>query len=459
MADYLNEVSAFVADTHFTNLPEAVVKRGQRVVADTIAAIAAGSLEPEVGALVKRLDSRAGTASVIGPGLHTEPAAAAFLNGTAGTFLELDEGNQFSRGHPGIHALPSALAVGEQQGAAGHAFLTAMILGYEVGARIGIGARILPTMHPHGTWGTVGAAVAVAKLMSAPADKIREVINVASTLGLATSRRTMLQGGTVRNTFAGISGQMGVLVWYMVESGFTGEVDGLATIWGAVSSTEWQPKEMTKDLGFRYEIARNYFKRHACCRYNHGALDALSMIQEAHGEFSAEAVASVRVETYSLAAELLDRNPKNTLAGKFSLPFALATTIVNGSSGVESFTWDKVRNPEIQAFADKVEVVEDPELTAMMPDFRPSRVIVKLKDGNQLAAIAKTNRGDTEDPYDDDELDKKYFELTSRVWSEEVSNQVYEKCFTVDRLADVKLLTRCFSISDESERSGKLGNP
>ena len=452
MVEYLDDVSAFVADTEFIDLPGSAINRGRRVVADTIAAIAAGSAEPEVTALVERIGVGGGTASVIGPGLRTEPGAAAFLNGTAGTFLELDEGNQFSRGHPGIHALPSALAVAEQQGASGEAFLTAMILGYEVGARIGISAKILPTMHPHGTWGTVGAAVAVAKLMGAPTDKIREVINVASTLGLATSRQTMLQGGTVRNTFAGVSGQIGVLVWYMVESGFTGEADGLATIWGSVSSTEWQPEEMTKDLGLRYEIARNYFKRHACCRYNHGALDALAMIHEAHGKFPAEAVASVRVETYSLAAELSDRNPRNTLAGKFSVPFAIASTLINGSSGMESFTWDKVRNSDIQAFADKVEVLEDPKLTAMMPEFRPSRVTVKLTDGKQFSAMTKTNRGDTEDPYADDELDIKYFELTSRVWSEAVSNQVYEECLKVDRLADVNLLTRCFCIPEKRNK-------
>ena len=58
----------------------------------------------------------------------------------------------------------------------------------------------------------------MAKLMNASANKIREVISMSSTLGLATSRQTMLQGGTVRNSFAGISGQMGVLVWDMVES-------------------------------------------------------------------------------------------------------------------------------------------------------------------------------------------------------------------------------------------------
>jgi len=448
MADYLDQVSEFVADTGFDNLPNAAIERARRVIVDTIAAIAAGSVEPEVVALTTRMATQEGPSSVIGTGRCTLPATAAFLNGTSGTFLELDEGNQFSRGHPGVHALPSALAVAEDQKASGQAFLTAIVLGYEVGARIGIAAKILPTMHPHGTWGTVGSAIAVAKLMGANASQVRELINIASTLGLATSRQTMLQGGTVRNTFAGFSGQIGIMAWDMLESGFTGEADGLTTIWGKVISTEWLPEEMTNELGSRYEIARNYFKRHACCRYNHGTLDAMAMIDKQHGGLRAEEVDRVRVETYSLAAELSDRTPKNTLAGKFSVPFAVASTLINQSSGVESFTWEKIRDPAIQAFADKVEVFEDPDLTAMMPDFRPSRVTVRLHDGTELSAEAKTNRGDTEDPYDDDELDRKYAELSGRVWGTTVANSVYDHCFAIDQLTDVNELTGCFNAGE-----------
>lgn len=443
MAGYLDTVCDFIASTQLSDIAPEAVDRGHRVFADTMAAVGAGAREPEVQSLkAKLVPETGGTSTMIGTGQRTDAAKAAFLNGTAGTFLELDEGNQYSRGHPGIHAIPAALAWGEAHGCSGADVLVASILGYEIGARIGISAKILATMHPHGTWGTVGAAVAVAKLAGADAGQVRETINVASSLGLATSRQTMLQGGTVRNSFAGFSGQLGIMAWQMVESGFTGEADGLGTIWGTVISTDWKPEEMTKDLGTRWEIARNYFKRHACCRYNHGTLDALAMIVDQRGRLAPDEVQSVRVETYSLAAQLQDTSPKNTLAGKFSVPFAVASTLINGSSGVESFTWDKVRDARIQAFADKVEVVEDPALTALMPDFRPARVIVTLTDGTVLEAETKTNRGDTEDPYDDSELDRKYAELTRLVWPDAVARGIYEDCFRLEALDDINALTR-----------------
>ena len=42
--------------------------------------------------------------------------------------------------------------------------LLAVILGYEAAARLGSAMRMRAGGHPHGTWGTVGAAVALWKL-------------------------------------------------------------------------------------------------------------------------------------------------------------------------------------------------------------------------------------------------------------------------------------------------------
>ena len=126
------------------------------------------------------------------------------------------------------------------------------------------------------------------------------------------------------------------------------------------------------------------------------------------------------------------------------MPFAVASTLINKSSGVESFTWDMIRNAEIQAFSDKVEVIENPEFTAKMPDYRPSRVTIELIDGTQLSAETMTNRGDTEDPYDDDELDQKYIDLTGRVWTESISKSVYDHCFNIEQLDNMNELTMHF---------------
>jgi 2-methylcitrate dehydratase PrpD len=379
-----------------------------------------------------------GAALLIGTGLSAHPAQAALVNGTAGTWLEMDEGNQFCKGHPGMHTFPAAFAYAQMVGASGADFLAAVAIGYEVGARVGIATALRPSMHPHGTWGTICAAVAVQRLAGRDGTGMREALNIAANLTLATSRRTMLEGGTVRNIFAGVSNQMGILTNDMVEAGFCGEINGISQVFGKVVSDTFNEATMTDALGGRWEVMRNYFKMHSCCRYNHAALDALAMIAAQNpGALDPALIARVEVESYSLAAELDDPHPRNTLAGKFSVPFAVATTLINGSSGVGSFTWDKITDAAILELAARVSLREDPAMTAQLPDRRPAGVTVTLTDGTRLKARTETNRGDWADPYPPQEIRAKYLSLTARLWPEAAAAAVWDEIMALETRADL----------------------
>jgi 2-methylcitrate dehydratase PrpD len=433
-AFWLDTLAEFLAGFRFATLTRATVEQTSYVILDTMGAIAGGAAEPEMQTLTRTMTTgSSGAASVIGTGRTAAPPTAAFLNGAAGTFLEMDEGNRFAKGHPAIHALPAVWALAETRGLSGKAVMEALVLGYEVGARIGIAAAMRPSMHPHGTWGTVGAAVALARLLAYDVVRMREAINVASSLTLGTSKRTMLEGGTVRNAYAGVANQMGLLAIDMVEAGFIGERDGLSSVFGEVVSESFDTAAMIEGLGRDWQIDKNYFKLHSCCRYNHGALDALDHLL-ARDKVAADTVERVDVASYVYAAELDDQAPRNTLAGKFSVPFAVATRLVRGSSRVENFTWDAVRDPKVQALAKRVFVSEDKAMTARLPQFRPARVDVKLSDGRTLSAAVETNRGDDQDPYSRDELTGKYFSLAERVWTNEAADDFRKKILT---LADV----------------------
>jgi len=435
MTFYLDQVAEFAATTKFDDLSPPVIDRTKHVIADCIAAIVGGSVEPEIKELSSRLTSQSGggTATVIGTHLKTDPAKAALLNGTAGTFLEMDEGNQFCKGHPGMHTFPAALAYSQVHGASGIDLITAIAIGYEVGARVGIATNLRMSMHPHGTWGTICAAVGVARLAGFNAEKMKTLLNVSSNMSLATSRQTMLEGGTVRNLFTGVSNQMGVLACDLVLSGFTGEQDGIGNVFGKVVSDEFNQDAMTNKLGTHWEITRNYFKMHSCCRFNHAALDALNEVLHTNqGVLAVNDIASIHVDTYFLAAELDGQSPQNTLAGKFSVPFAIATTLVNGSSDVASFTWDAIRNETIQALAKKVTVSDDPAMSAKLPDLRPASIMITMNNGTVFKAETETNRGDWRDPYSVSELSEKYNSLTARAWAEINATKIYDTIMAIE---------------------------
>jgi 2-methylcitrate dehydratase PrpD len=78
------------------DVPPELRAHAARVFADTIGAILAGGRQSEVVALAsdreRSFGAGSGSSTMLVDGLpRTSAAAAAFVNGTAGTFLELDE--------------------------------------------------------------------------------------------------------------------------------------------------------------------------------------------------------------------------------------------------------------------------------------------------------------------------------------------------------------------------------
>jgi 2-methylcitrate dehydratase PrpD len=434
---FLPSISNFISATELADISAEAIERAKLVIADCVGAVVGGMAEPDMQRLVS-MPLPTGMATVLGTDRKTDTQTAAFLNGMAGTVLEMDEGSQFARGHPGMHVFPALLAAAEEQECTGTEFLRAFIIGYDVAARAGIGTRLRMSMHPHGTWGTLGASAALAALSRLSEDQTSELLNISSSLTLATSRRTMLEGGTVRNAYTGISNQMAHLAYRLLRAGISGEADGIDSVFGNVISTGFDDDAACDSLRDRYEITRNYFKLHACCRYNHAALDAVMELMSRHDALAGhQQISHIEVESYNLAAELDDQSPRNMLAAKFSVPFAVATTLVTGSTGVESFSGAALTDPRTQDLAKRVSISEDADMTAKLPDLRPARVTVFMKDGRHFQAAVETNRGDWQDPYSPEQLFDKYMSLTRRLWSEEVCQNVSTRVLNLEQVADM----------------------
>ena len=248
-------------------------------------------------------DARPGRASVIGAGRRADPASAALLNGTAGTWIDMNEGNLHANGHPGIQVIPLAWALAEHDARSGRDLLAAFIVGYEVSARIKRASATRLAVHPHGTFGTIGAAVALARLLGYDPAATREIINVSATLGVAASRRALTTGATVRNVYTGLSGSMGWLAHTLVQSGFTGEPDGVASVYGGIYADRFDPEAAVRGLGEEFLLPRGFIKVHACGRYIHGALDCVEALM-ARRPLPPESIQAIRVRTYAMAASL-----------------------------------------------------------------------------------------------------------------------------------------------------------
>ena len=432
--------------TRLGDLRPATVAAARDVTLDTLGAILAGSRLTENERLADLATQRSGlrTATLVGRARKAEPMLAALANATAGVALEVDEGNRWGGGHPAIHVLPAALAVAEELAADGPRFLEALVAGYEVTARLGAATHARANVHSHGTWGTAGAAVAVARLRGHAEPALATVINLAVSMSPANSWTPCFEGATIRNLYPGRAALQGILAVHLYECGFTAPRDAAAEVYGTILGEAFDPKALVEGLGAddrveRYRIERNYFKFHACCLYNHPALDAVQALVREH-RLEPETVGRISVSSIPFVERMADPAPATMLSAKFSVPYAVAAAVVRGAADVTAFGDDAREDPRIQDLARRVEVRGDGGMSLREPGKPVARVAITLRDGRTLSREAEVVHGDAENPRSREELRAKFASLADGVLGSGRARQVAESVDRLERLKDVREL-------------------
>ena len=98
--------------------------------------------------------------------------------------------------------------------------------------------------------------------------------------------------------------------------------------------------------------------------------------------------------------------PKNGYAAKFSLPYLLASILVNGRATLADFTDEAVRDERLRAVAGKVYYDIDP--TIDYPRHFIGHVAVRLTDGRVLEERQDHPRGGPDAPMTREELTAKF---------------------------------------------------
>lgn len=412
-------LAEFVAATRLSDIPSDVIERAGLILADSIGCIAAGSMVPEMRRLVA-LQSAAGagksTATALGLGSRLAASDAAFVNGAAGTWHDLDEGNLSTRTHAAIQIVPAVLAECEARGLSGGALLEALILAYEASARIWRATQSRLAVHPHGTYGPLAAAFALAKLRGENADAMTRAVNIAATLGIAASRATLSDGATVRNIYSGHSGRAAYEALALRDAGFTGEADAVASIFGNLYGSAFAPGSAVAELGSTWWIRRNYFKRFAAGRYAHGALDLVEALAARGVGLTAEAVERIDIRTYFMAATMGQQTVRTPFGCRFSIPVLVARRIVHGPAPLTDDCSRAFADRRVIDLAQRVLVSEDQEATAAYPDRQPTHMTLMLRNGTSHTISGERILGESDHPLPIEALEAKFMELAEPAW-------------------------------------------
>ena len=333
-----------------------------------------------------------------------------------------------------------ALAVAEEIGACGGRLLEVVVVGYEIGSRLGGATQARSNVHSHGTWGTISTAAAVARLHDLPTGEIRHVINLSASMSPANSWTPALEGATIRNAYPGRSGLEGILAVDLHRAGFTALDDAPSDVYGTILANRFDPADAVASLGESFRIEQNYFKLHACCRMNHPALDAIMALRAEH-RLTGDDVATVHITSIPFGLRMAETAPRNMLSAKFSIPHAVAAALVLGRTDTGAFDERALEDDRIRSMAKRVEIAADGEMTLKRDDYPTAHVRITLNDGRVLSRSTGVVRGDAANPVSAEEVVAKFLSLASGPLGERRAREIIEAVEAVDALKDVRDLT------------------
>lgn len=418
MGEQIEALSAFVAAIRWEDAPAPIQRRVKHALLDTVGVILAGSLRPEVRALRASLASSGGTgATLLAPGMpKTDPRTAALLNAIAGRSIELCDG---LRGvQPSVQIVPGILAAGEARQSSGKDLLTAFLAGYEVAGRLAWGFTPRAFAHPNGQLGLLASAAAGARLNGLDGPDVSRSIRIATTMLMAPSYTNTTVGATALNLPAGQSSVATILAPEMAQAGYAAEDDAVEQALGKMVGAGFNPAAITGGMGTDWQIAGSYFRYYACCNPIHPALDCLRDVLDTLQPAPAD-IQRIDVETYAFASVMRNPDPPNYFASKYSLPHAAAVLVVKGGLGIAQMDDSSLNDPIIAALRHRVNVSEDPAMTARVPAARPARVTLTLHDGRQASAMREMSWRDEVQTDPGADLRMKFQELAGSVLTEQ----------------------------------------
>jgi len=383
-------------------IPDDILARAVRVLADDLAAIIGARDEPEVRAFHQKVFGRKPEAEATvfaGGRRRTDRLSAAVANAVAADWLELDEGYRVTPCHAGLYVIPALMAESETRNLAFGEMLRSLVLGYEIVTRVARAWKPRAmNMQSHGRYSAVGAAAAVALARGADVETLLAALGTAVTLIGPSPRNHLAEGILSRNVWPASGAWSGSMAVDWAECGIAGAPAAFFDVYTTILGGEAHPAALTEGLGRRWAIEDGYTKIYACCQHLHSAVEAaVSLRDRLLQKAKLDDIAAVKVETHALALPLVNFEPQTTLGAKFSMPHAIAAAFVTGTGGAEAFAAATLDAPGIASLRTRVSVAPwMPELPA--PNDRPARVIVELRGGGRLEAECLSAAGGPDRP-------------------------------------------------------------
>jgi 2-methylcitrate dehydratase PrpD len=393
--------AAHALETRFTDLPPEAIQAARTFVLDSLGVgIAGSSVEGGDGLLRVAAGWGGPTVPVWGRSARLSAPAAAFMNAWQMHNQEYDCLDEGAVVHAMATVLPAALAAAELRGGvSGADLITAIAVGVDIAAGLGLASRVGFRFFRPGTAGGFGATAAAGRLLGLDATALQsafawQLAQVSGTMQAHVEGSPILPVQVAFNARAALqSCEFAMLGFTPAQSVFEGPFGYLPLFEGAF---ELDP--VLDRLGRDWRIAALSHKPFPAGRATHGGIEGVMALRAEHG-FTAADVDRVKIIAPPLIVRLVGR-PLLPDAGasyaRLCMAYAIAKVLQNGEVTLADFRGDALTDPVTHALAARIETRtddnSDPNALA------PQTVIVYLRNGTALSWRCDTMLANPERP-------------------------------------------------------------
>ena len=456
---HTRRIADFVSQLRYEQIPENVRERGKLLILDSLGCAIYGAklewcriLQQTFGDL-----DASRTTSIWGTAQTLSSTNAALINGTQVQGFELDDVHRDGVLHCGAVVLPALIAVAESHAPmSGRDFLTAAIAGYEIGPRVGrcMGQEhIGQGWHSGATLGVFSAAAGAARGLKLDPEQTVHALGIAGTQ--AAGLMAAQYGAMVKRMHAGRSSQSGLYGALLAKAGFTGIRDVFEAPYGGFCTTfsrstdRFNLDALSTGLGSDWEAMRVALKFYSCVGSNHTTLDAIRDIRKRR-PFSLDELSRIVVHGSRVTADHVGwpYKPEGLTSAQLNLPYCVATLLLEGDVFVDQFTEEAVTDQGRMELSKKVEVVEDPAITARGARYRHMvRVDVHLSDGSVHSETREAPRGSEHSFAPAEDIIDKFRKLTRTTLPQDQQDALIAAMLKVETLTDARELIRLLRVS------------
>jgi len=348
-------------------------------------------------------------------GRGASPAGLALAGAATIDALDGHDGYNPAKGHIGCAVFAAAMAFAlDRANMDGPEFLTAIILGYELGARLATALHAtVPDYHTSGAWVAVACAALGARALKLDHTATRHALGIAEYHGPRSQMMRCIDHPTMVKDGSGWGAMAGVSAAYLAQAGFT----------GAPALTVEQAPQYWADLGDRWKTCEQYYKPYPVCRWAQAPIEGVLTLRRQNGA-CAQDVARIEVETFHESVRLDMREPTGTDGAQYSTSFPCAVAMARGQVTAADISDDALQDPEILRLSRSMVMMESDRANAAFPQTRLARVRLVLHNGNILQGDWLEPRWDATAPPSEEELRAKFHALATPVAGGETTKRI-----------------------------------